>query len=337
VSESLSPEVVPEQPAASRVVVETTPTGLRLTLPRPVFGRRHAVVTIDGDRLRVEQRGRTDEWACRQLLDIRVARLIDSEGPDTFQVHVDPHPGEGKRVRLIAGNKAEADWLAALLRRALGMPEATDEPAPFLERPEPPAGCPIGEEPLPGGVAFVVPPMGFRHPNVRHYVVLGLGLLALGLAVGGFLSVADDLVRIGNGIDGYLQFVWLVPVLAGIGFVGAVEEVVRRAGRHATLIVAGDTLAIEQTNLYRTRRCDWPRARIVDVRVGSNLEKRRLIGPRTRRMLLDQADPTWELHVHLTGGELVRLFDGYGDAELQWLATALRRALGFKENSQGHR
>lgn len=326
-SHSLPPDVVPDQPAASRVVVETTPTGLRLTLPRPTFGRRHAVVTIDGDRLRVEQRGRADEWAGRQLLDIHVARLIDSEGPDTFQVHVDPHPGEGKRVRLAAADRAEADWLAALLRHTLGMPEATNGPTPFLERAEPPAGCPIGEEPRPDGVVFVIPPMGFRHSNVRYYALLGLGYLALALVVGGFLCVADDLVRIGNGIDDILQFVWLVPALGVIGFVGAVEEVVRRAGRHATLTVTGDRLAVEQTNLYRTRRREWPRSRIGDVRLGSNLEKRRLIGPRTRRMLLDQGDPTWELHVHLRGGERVRLFDGYGDADLQWLATALRRAL----------
>jgi hypothetical protein len=46
-------------------------------------------------------------------------------------------------------------------------------------------------------------------------------------------------------------------------------------------------------------------------------------------VVLDRADPTWELHIHLTGGELVRLLDGYGDAELQWLATAVRRAIGI--------
>jgi hypothetical protein len=43
--------------------------------------------------------------------------------------------------------------------------------------------------------------------------------------------------------------------------------------------------------------------------------------------VLDGTDPTWELHIRPTGGEIVRLLDGYGDAELQWLATALRRAL----------
>jgi hypothetical protein len=332
-SNSLPPETVasevPDQPAASRVGVQTTETGLRITLPRPMFGHRQVVIAADGDRLRVEQRGRTEEWVRRQLADVRVARLIDSEGPDTFQVHIDPHPGEGKRVRLPARDQAEADWLAVILRQALGLPEAGTQPAPFLERAEPPAGCSIVEEPLPAGVQFVVPPMGYRHPNVRYYGLLGVGYLAIGLVVGGFLYVFDGLGQIGNGIDNYLQLVWFAPVLFGFGFVAAVEEFIRRAGRHATLTVAGDTLGLQQTNLYRTRRREWPRSRVVDVRVGSILEKRRLIGPRTRRVILDQTDPTWELHLHLRGGELIRLFDGYGDAELQWLATALRRALGM--------
>jgi hypothetical protein len=29
----------------------------------------------------------------------------------------------------------------------------------------------------------------------------------------------------------------------------------------------------------------------------------------------------------LTDGTIIRLFDGYDDAELQWMATVLRRAL----------
>jgi hypothetical protein len=328
-SNSLPPDVVtsevPDQPTASRVVVEMIGTELKITLPRPTFGRRSAIVTVDGDRLQVEHRGRTEERARRQLADIRVARLIDSEGPDTFQVHIDPHPGEGKRVRLPVRDEPEANWLAATIRQALGIPEAGDESAPFLERAEPPAGCPIVEEPLPDGIQFIVPPMGFQHPNVRYYGLLGLGYLAIGLVVGGFLYVADGLGHI--SIDDFLQLVWLVPVLFGLGFLAAVEEVIRRAGRHAMLSVGGNTLRLQQTNLYRTRRCEWPRSRIVDVRVGNNLEKCRLVGPRTQRVILDQTDPTWELHIHLRDGELVRLFDGYGDAELQWLATALRQAL----------
>lgn len=311
---------LPRQPADSRVSVDRTDSELILTLPRAAFGRRPATLSVRGDRLRVDE---DHEWSRRQLADIRVARLIDSEGPDTFEVHIDPHPGEGKRVRLAPGPEAEARWLATTLRRTLGMTDGG--PAPFLERPDRPAGCPIVEEPLAGGVRFIVPPAGFRHPDVRRYFLYALGYLAVGLGVGGFLAfIGDDA---GDAIGGFLPFVWLVPAVMGLGAFGGVEEAVRRARRHATLSVVGDTFVVRQTNLHRTREREWPRRHIADVRLGDTLAGR-AISPRTRQAVLDRTDPTWELHIRLRGGEVVRLFDGYGDAELQWLATALRRALG---------
>ncbi|HEX3151884.1 MAG TPA: hypothetical protein VHR66_27680 [Gemmataceae bacterium] len=311
---------LPDQPDDSRVFVDRTDGELILTLPHKPFGPRRATLIVRGDRLRVSEE---QEWSRRQLADIRVARLIDSEGPDMFQVHIDPHPGEGKRVRLAPGTEAEARWLATTLRRALGM---TDEGLPtFLERPDRPAGCPIVEESLAGGVRFLVPPAGFRHADVRRYFLYALGYLAVGLGVGGFLAfIGDDA---GDMIGGVLPFIWLVPAVMGLGAFGGVEEAVRRARRHATLSVVGDTLVVRETNLYGTREREWPRRRIVDVCLGDTLAGR-AINPRTRRAVLDRADPTWELHIHLTDGEVVRLFDGYGDADLQWLATALRRTLG---------
>jgi hypothetical protein len=320
---------LPDQPEESRVFVDRTADELILTLPREAFGRQHATLTVLGDRLRVE-RGRAGdgEWARRQLADVRVARLIDSEGPDTFQVHIDPHPGEGKRVRLTLRGEAEARWLATTLRRALGMTDDDgDEPLPFLERPERPADCRIIEEPLARGVQFVIPPAGFGHPDVRRYLLLALAFLGAAAGVSAFLQFVLGPDGPDADVRDSLRFLWLFPGLLALGLVGAVEEVVRRARRHATLGVVGETLLVRQSNLYGTREREWPRSRVADVRVGHTLEGRSLLGPRTRRAVLDRSDPIWELHIHLTGGEVVRLFDGYGDADLQWLATALRRAL----------
>src|SRR5262249_39676391 len=146
-----------EQPLDSRVMVESTAGGWQLNLPGGAFGRPRAVLTVLGDRLRVEQHklGGTQqqEWTHRQLADIRVGRIGDSEGPDTFEVHIDPHPGEGKRARLRLAGEAEARWLATVLRRALGMPDAAEETtAPFLERLDPPDDCPILQEPGAEGI-----------------------------------------------------------------------------------------------------------------------------------------------------------------------------------------
>jgi hypothetical protein len=322
---------LPEQPDDSRVLVERTGAGLKLTMPKEAFGRRRAVLAVTGDRLRVEQPRRAGdgdrEWTRRQLADIRVGRIIDAEGPDTFQVHIDPHPGEGKRVRLTLGGEAEARWLATALRRALGLPDsAGGAAAPFLERAEPPAGCRIVQEQLPQGVKFVVPPTGFRHPDVRRYVWHGLGFLVLALAAGGFLCALPDPGQIHPDAGWFLPGLWLLPAVFGLGALGAAEEAVRRARRHAVLAVVGDRLLVGQTNLYGTRQQEWRRSRIADVRVGHTLDGR-VANPRTRRAVLDGTDPTWELHICPTGGEIARLLDGYGDAELQWLATALRRAL----------
>jgi hypothetical protein len=314
-----------EQPVDSRVVVEQLGAELRLTLPRATFGRQHTVLTVAADRLRVEQHGGEQEWTRPQLADVRVARLIDSEGPDTFQVHIDPHPGEGQRVRLASTGEAEARWLATILRRVLAMPDADDGPAPFRERPNAPTGCRIVEEPLSRGVQFVIPPAGLRHPNVRYYFILGLGYLAVALVVGTVLQFIFD--EVDDEVRKSLSLLWFVPILFGLGAIGGVEEAIRRARRQVTLTVAGDTLSVRQTSLYGTRQREWPRFRIADVRVGDTLEGRR-IGPRTRRAVLDRSDPTWELHIHVKDGTIVRLLDGYGDADLQWLATALRRALG---------
>jgi hypothetical protein len=309
---------LPEQPIESRIEAAETGGELRLILPRSL-GRRPVELVVRGDRLRV---GEDREWSRRQLLDIRVARLTDSEGPDTFQVHIDPHPGEGKRVRLKLTDEAEARWLATTLRRALAMP---DGPASFLERAERPAGCRIIEEPLAQGIRFVVPPVGFRHPDARRYLLLALAFLGAAAGVIAFIQFAMDGPP--DEAADLLRLLWFLPGVFGLGLVGAVAEAVRRARRHATLTVAGDTLHVSQTSPFGTRDKEWPRSRIADVRVGHTLEGQ-VANPRIRRTVLDQADPTWELQIHLTGGELVRLLDGYGDADLQWLATAVRRGLG---------
>jgi hypothetical protein len=319
---------LPEQPADSRLRVEPTADGLRLSLPPGVFGRRPRVLVVLGDRLRVERGEHQQEWARRQLAGVRVGRLVDSEGPDTFQVHIDPHPGEGKRVRLTLGGEAEARWLATTLRHALGLADDPDgTPAPFLERPDPPAGCNIRQEPRAQGVHFVIPPIGYRHPDVRRYLMYGLAYLAGALALAGFLSALPDTPPDEVGLGGLFRTLWLLPVGLGLGVFAAAEEAVRRAHRHATLTVKGARLVISQTTLYGTRERTWRHFRIADVHVGDTLEGQE-INPRTRQAVHDRTDPTFELHVHLTDGQIVRLLDGYGDADLQWLATALRRALG---------
>jgi hypothetical protein len=87
---------------------------------------------------------------------------------------------------------------------------------------------------------------------------------------------------------------------------------------------------VRQSGLYGVHRDQWPRLRIADVRVGDVLDGR-AISRYTRRFARDKADATYELQIHLRNGEIIRFLDGYGDAELQWLATVLRRALQVRD------
>jgi hypothetical protein len=110
-------------------------------------------------------------------------------------------------------------------------------------------------------------------------------------------------------------------------------DAANRACRQVVLTVADGRLTARQSGLSGVRSEEWPRLRIADVRAGDVLDGRAL-SPSSRQLARDQADATYELQVHLQSGEIIRFLDGYGETELQWLATVLRRALGVPENSE---
>jgi hypothetical protein len=117
-----------EQPARSKIAVLEGPEKLTVTVPPRRFGRRGAVFTVSEGELVVVRNKlfgtERRQWSMRQLADIRVGCIHDSEGPDTPELHIEPHPGEGTRFRLTLVDEAEARWLATLLRRAMGVPRA---------------------------------------------------------------------------------------------------------------------------------------------------------------------------------------------------------------------
>jgi hypothetical protein len=86
-----------------------------------------------------------------------------------------------------------------------------------------------------------------------------------------------------------------------------------RARWQGQLAVAGGTLILRYTTLLGTRRRQWQRAGVADVRIG--------------RAWGEFEDANCDLQVHLKDGKIVRVLPGYGDQELQWLATVLRRTL----------
>jgi hypothetical protein len=327
-----------DRPGESKFRVEMIDGGVKLTMPPDMLGFGEVVLAVSGDQLLIERHKLTGverhHWRARQLTDVRVGRIIDSEHADTFELLVDLHPGEGKRFRLPTQSEAEARWLATTLRQALGL---TDEQSrSFLEREEQPAGSVIEVQRTAEGVALTVPPPGFTHPTVRN----GLITSFVPFAFAGVLCAVNFYFP-GNMVVEFLG-PWLALTMLCILILLGVSVVVHEVGRaHNRLVlgVVGDTLFARRTTLLGTGEQWWKRRQVADVRVGRTGEGR-IASPGIRQMAVDMHDPIWELQIHLKTGEIVRFLDDYGDAELQWMATVLRRALrvpveGLSEMAQG--
>jgi hypothetical protein len=315
-----------EQPAGSKIAIQQTPDRLTVTVPPRWLGWRRVVfIASDGELVAVRTRlfgAERRQWSRPQLADIRVGCIHDSEGPDTPELHIQPYPGEGARFRLALADEAEARWLATVLRRAVGLPQdgSPGQAALFRERREQPAGSRIVCQEWSGGVTLTVPPAG-RDVKERIWCsLIALGGAALFGALVHFVFEDTRIYYVFAGLGGLLGIASLV-------------DAANRACRHVVLTVADDRLMVRQTGLYGVRRQQWPRLRIADLRAGDVLDGR-AISAYSRQLARDRTDATYELQIHLRNGEIIRYLDGYGDAELQWLSTVLRRALRVPEQRE---
>jgi hypothetical protein len=99
--------------------------GLAFLLGSVNMGRRRAVLAVVGDRLLILLTGpfgrQRREWSRDELRRIEAAASdMDVNGVPVPELHV--QPVRGKRYDLLAGrDRDELRWLAARLRRALGM------------------------------------------------------------------------------------------------------------------------------------------------------------------------------------------------------------------------
>jgi hypothetical protein len=302
-----------------RIECQESPAELTLTvLSAP--GGRSFIVRVRGDELVLSwlrPRRKEQRWSRHQLVDIRLQPDHRGDGPVSYLVEVHPHPGEGKVVALPIWEEAEAHWMAATLRQALRIP---GPPPPghlpdFLERDEQPAGSTITVERFAAGVSIAVPPAGVCHPRVRCLFLGCVGVFALALVGGGFFWWLAE-KKTGLVVDlavplRVLAVVWLAAW--GLNALLWLIDGLWRAHRHGLLAVAGDTLILRYSTLLGTGVRQWQRASVADVRSG--------------RTWGEFDDANCELQIHLGSGKVVRLLAGYGDQDLQWLATMLRRAL----------
>ncbi|MBY0526683.1 MAG: hypothetical protein K2R98_25020 [Gemmataceae bacterium] len=280
------------------------------------MARRRAVLAVVGDRLLVLQTGlfgsKRREWRRDEIADIR-------SGPSGAEVNDEPvlelqiHPplGAGKKSGLLSGRDAkELRWLATELRRALNLRTLSGVETPFQERSEQPAGSLVTvEETTDGGVTLIVPPAGLWHGS--------RGLFLFALVWCAFMTVFDGLLFAFAGKGD-----WAGPLAMGafsllfwaIG-IGMLLGALHMGRRRAVFGVVGDRLLVLQSGPLGGKRYEWRRDEVADIRTGPS------------GMAVNQV-PVLELQVHPRSGKAIGLLAGRDDAELQWLATMLRRSLG---------
>jgi hypothetical protein len=342
-----------EQPADSKIEVEELASGGRqspeallrgLTSPARREGaadklatlkitvpfhspRRRAVLTVAGDVLSVEQKKEQHTWARQQLVDIRVGRIIEHEGPDTPLLLIQPHPGEGELFRLPMQlqNEDETRWLATKLRRALRFEETHwDEPGgAFVERTEQPAGSPIVLERFGANLILTVPPGGIWGSAAQGYVVSALIAAIVAAVITSLWCLFPNSALLQTISGPFLIFLGLVELVS-------LACAIPQAKQRAVFQVLDDVLVV-QTTVFRTTEQRWRRAGIADIRVGYHMGY--LVKTSTiRGTVIDQGNLPWELQIHRENGDVVGVLAGRAAEELQWLATLLRHALDLPKH-----
>jgi hypothetical protein len=224
---------------------------------------------------------------------------------------------------------AEApDELAA----AVSVAEESASPHDIRDRPERPINCRAILEEQANGVTLLLPPAGVWQGS-NKFIVLWTFLwcgLVLPITVGFVAAVLWGDVHDKHGQpDSPLSLLFLVPFwLVGLGFL---LGILHRGRRRATLTVDGEQLLVVQSGLFGTRRSEWSREEIAELRVVC--DRRSKIGEGKKR----HAYYPWliDLRIVPRDGAAVNVITyREGDprkADLEWMATVLRGALHLSE------
>jgi hypothetical protein len=115
--------------------VATGTGGIAFIIAQANLSRRRVELAVRGDALIVLQSNLFGvierHWWCEQVADIFVLHHLDSEGPDHWELQIQPRPGEGGAFRLLAYQDVnDLRWLATVLRQAVRCPcDSKESPA----------------------------------------------------------------------------------------------------------------------------------------------------------------------------------------------------------------
>jgi len=178
----------------------------------------------------------------------------------------------------------------------------------------PPIGSKVLVERHGSDVTITVPPVGVWRPGgTANFLFVSLmGLLLSTVFTVGFAAcwLADV-----KGAREMWQVFFILPIfwLASGGFLLWTINVGRR---RAALAVVGDSLMVIQTGLFGSKKREWNRDQLEDVRTGPS-----------SMVIPDAHGYVMELQIHAWEGLKFGLLAGHAEADLTWMASELCRAL----------
>jgi hypothetical protein len=203
---------------------------------------------------------------------------------------------------------------------AVPVVDVYSEPQDEIERLERPAQSKIEYEEIGGGFTLTVPPRGLRRGS--H------GLFTFGViwcvftTVLAVVMIPAILLSEPKPDDGPK---WLVVpffalfIAAGIGMLLAAIHMGRRS---AALAVSGNSLMVIQISIFGTKQREWKLKDLVTARVGaSGME----VNDR----------PIMQVQIVPREGKPLGLMTGHDDADLEWVATLVRRAIESHHRNNG--
>jgi hypothetical protein len=183
----------------------------------------------------------------------------------------------------------------------------------FQERVEQPAKSTAILERHDNGVTITIPPAGLRRGGGCLFM-FGLAwcvlMLFITIIVAAILLTGQGQVQ-GDGDVTYivLPLFWLIG--GSLLFAG-----IRQARSYAVLAVVGDSLMVMYQGVFGKKQGEWTREQVTNICPGpSGVEV--------------NDEPVMELHVEPKEGKHFGLLYGRDVAELEWIATVLRQALGM--------
>ena len=187
-----------------------------------------------------------------------------------------------------------------------------------IERDEQPPQSVIERQSLPDGFVLTIPASGVRGGS--------RGLLTFSLAWCGIVTLFTVVFSIagGQGQVNPKESWWVFPVVIAVFWaigIGTFLSAINMSRRQAAIAVAGDRLKLIISDLFGTKRKEWALDDLQTFRKGpSGVEVNGV--------------PVMQLHIVPRAGSPYGLLTGRDEAELEWIATQLRRALPRPESSR---